>query len=195
MANKGSSPGKPFTIGLTEPLHEQHGDFDQHEEASHQEWEREHALQDRMNLRATFTEEESGEDSVGEETDQTTSESKTRSIVASSPAPERIAASEPPTAYGSSAGAVQEEEIIEEEEADLTSYVEDLEEDATFEELEEETSAAEDYRPPHTLETAATGEPAHATAEESEHFAIGEEVSAAPVEALAGEAETEEEAE
>jgi ribonuclease G len=185
-----------FATGLTEPLHEQHGDFDQHEEASHEEWEREHALQDRMNLRATFTEEESGDESVAKETDQTTPEPETRSIVASSPAPERIAASEPPAAHGSSAGAVQEEEIIEEEEADLTSYVEDLEEDATFEELEEETSAAEDYRPPHTLEIAATGEPAaHAAAEESEHIATGEEASAAPVETLAGEAETEEEVE
>jgi len=29
-----------FATGLTEPLHEQHGDFDQHDEAAHQEWER-----------------------------------------------------------------------------------------------------------------------------------------------------------
>jgi len=185
-----------FATGLTEPLHEQHGDFDQHEEATHQEWEREHALQDRMNLRATFTEQQSGEDAVAEETDHTSREPETRSIVAASPAPERIAASDPPAAYASSAGAVQAEEIIEEEEADLTSYVEDLEEDATFEELEEETSAAEDYHPTHTLEIAATGEPpAHAAREEREHIATGEEVPATPVEAFAGEAETEEEAE
>src|SRR5580692_96024 len=39
-----------------------------------------------------------------------------------------------------------EEELIEEEEADLASYVEDLEEDAAFEELEEETRSAEEYR-------------------------------------------------
>src|SRR6266403_3011397 len=185
-----------FATGLTEPLHEQHGDFDQHEEATHQEWEREHALQDRMNLRATFTEQQSGEDAVAEETDHTSREPETRSIVAASPAPERIAASDPPAAYASSAGAVQAEEIIEEEEADLTSYVEDLEEDATFEELEEETSAAEDYHPTHTLEIAATGEPpAHAAREEREHIATGGAVPATPVEAFAGEAETEEEAE
>ena len=41
-----------------------------------------------------------------------------------------------------------EEEVIEEEEADLASYVEDLEEDAAFEELEEETRSAEEYREP-----------------------------------------------
>ena len=180
-----------FATGLTEPLHEQHGDFDQHEEATHQEWEREHALQDRMNLKATFTEREVGDDTVAEEPDQVSHEPETRSIAAASAASETIAS------YGSSAGPVQEEEIIEEEEADLTSYVEDLEEDSTFEELEEETSAAEDYRPPHTLEIAATGEPApqHAAAEEPEHVAASEELPVSPVEEFAGEAETEEEAE
>ena len=86
-------------------------------------------------------------------------------------------------------------EIIEEEEADLTSYVEDLEEDSAFEELEEETSAAEDYHPPRTLEIAATGEPApQVHADESER-AVGEELPRAPVEAFSGEAETEEEVE
>ena len=43
------------------------------------------------------------------------------------------------------ASGTMEEEVIEEEEADLAHYVEDLEEDATFEEMEEETRAAEDY--------------------------------------------------
>ena len=41
--------------------------------------------------------------------------------------------------YGSAAGMLEEEEI-DEEEADLSSYVEELEEDAQFEELEEETT-------------------------------------------------------
>jgi ribonuclease G len=48
-------------------------------------------------------------------------------------------------APAASAGTLEEEEI-EEEEADLTHYVEDLEEDAVFEEMEEETRAADDYR-------------------------------------------------
>src|SRR5579863_326046 len=51
-----------------------------------------------------------------------------------------------------------EEELIEEEEAELASYVEDLEEDAAFEELEEETRSAEEYREPVAREIAASGE-------------------------------------
>jgi ribonuclease G len=183
-----------FATGLTEPLHEQHGDFDHHEEAAHQEWEREHALQDRMNLQAAFAEEEAPGESVGEDLQHTAHEPETQSVAMAS----ALHAEEPvdaPTPAGSAAGTVQEEEIIEEEEADLTSYVEDLEEDATFEELEEETSAAEDYHPPRTLEIAATGEPApHAVTEESEHVEE-ESLAAAPAEALSVEAESEEEAE
>ncbi len=45
------------------------------------------------------------------------------------------------------AGAVVEEEI-EEEEADLAHYVDELEEDAAFEELEEETHAAGEHEQP-----------------------------------------------
>jgi hypothetical protein len=51
-----------------------------------------------------------------------------------------------------------EEELIEEEEADLASYVEDLEDDTAFEELEEETRSAEEYREPVAREIAASGE-------------------------------------
>jgi Rne/Rng family ribonuclease len=58
-----------------------------------------------------------------------------------------------------------EEELIEEEEADLASYVEDLEEDAAFEELEEETREAESYREPATHEIAASSEPAQTSSE------------------------------
>jgi Rne/Rng family ribonuclease len=60
-------------------------------------------------------------------------------------APEPAVASAP---VQSGAGTLEEEEI-EDEEADLASYVEDLEEDETFEEdeLEEETRAAVDYQP------------------------------------------------
>ncbi len=45
----------------------------------------------------------------------------------------------------SAAGGALEEEEIEEEEADLAHYVEELEEDAAFEELEEETHAAGEH--------------------------------------------------
>jgi ribonuclease G len=55
------------------------------------------------------------------------------------------------------AGSVEEEEI-EDDEADLASYVEELEEDATFEELEEETRAAEEHRE-HAIPGLAAGAP------------------------------------
>jgi ribonuclease G len=63
-----------------------------------------------------------------------------------------------------SAGTLVEEEI-EEEEADIAHYMEDLEEDETFEEMEEETRAAEDLRESSIHEMAAVSEP---TAESSE---------------------------
>ena len=60
-----------------------------------------------------------------------------------------------------------EEELIEEEEADLASYVEDLEEDAAFEELEEETRSAEEYREPVAQEIAASAEAVQTVSEAS----------------------------
>jgi ribonuclease G len=56
------------------------------------------------------------------------------------------------------AGAMEEEEI-EEEEADLDSYVEALEEDESFDEMEEEVHAAADYREAAGEEIAASAEP------------------------------------
>jgi len=64
-----------------------------------------------------------------------------------------------------------EEEEIEEEEADLSHYVEDLEEDATFEELEEETRAAEDY-PETSREIAASAESDETKSTETETQAV-----------------------
>jgi Rne/Rng family ribonuclease len=57
------------------------------------------------------------------------------------------------------AGTVEEQEI-EEEEAELSAYVEDLEDDDAFEELEEETQHAGDYQPAVTHEIAASSGPA-----------------------------------
>jgi len=75
--------------------------------------------------------------------------------------------SEPPKlAAGAMPGRMEEEEI-EEEEADLASYVEELEEDAAFEELEEETHAAHEYQAPVGNEIAASSEP---SGEESTPF-------------------------
>jgi ribonuclease G len=59
---------------------------------------------------------------------------------------------------GTSAGTMEEEEI-DEEEAGLASYVEDLEEDAAFDEFEEETHAADDHiQPTAEREIAASAE-------------------------------------
>ena len=183
-----------FAAGLTEPLHEQHGD-----EMAHQEWEREHALQERMNLAAAFAREVAPAETVEteEETHSAPPEPEARSFAAASASAETTAPIEPPSAYGAHAGTVEEEEI-EEEEADLTSaYSEDLEEDEDFEELVEETSAAEDYHPPRTLEIAATGEPAPHPAEEAVEHAhvVDEHEAAVPVENFSGEPEAEEEGE
>jgi ribonuclease G len=93
-----------------------------------------------------------------------------------SPRPEPVT-SQPPTAFAASAGTMEEEEI-DEEEADLGAYGEDLEDDAQFEELEEETRAADDYQPPASQEGAV---PEAAAATES-----------APAEAAAADAEMEE---
>ena len=65
-------------------------------------------------------------------------------------------------------GTVEEEEI-EEEEADLASYAEDLEEDAAFEEMEEETHAAEGYHETVSHEIAATGVQADKVTPELNH--------------------------
>jgi Rne/Rng family ribonuclease len=58
---------------------------------------------------------------------------------------------------------IMDEEEIDEEEADLASYVEELDEDAVFDEMEEETRAAEDYH--QATEIAASGEPSAEAAE------------------------------
>ena len=92
------------------------------------------------------------------------------------------------------AGTVEEEEI-EEEEADLAHYVEDLEEDAAFEELEEETHAAGEHEHAHeqpAREIAASAEPSPADAVPFSPEAISsEEVDVAAADEVDEEAEEE----
>ncbi|HEX8815765.1 MAG TPA: Rne/Rng family ribonuclease [Terriglobales bacterium] len=57
------------------------------------------------------------------------------------------------------AAPVIHEEVIEGEEADLADYVEELDQDAAFEELEEETQSADGSRSTAVTELAASGEP------------------------------------
>jgi ribonuclease G len=82
-----------------------------------------------------------------------------------------------------------EEEEIEDEEADLSSYVEELDEDAQFEELEEETQEADGFHEPAEREIAASGDVSPGVSSE---LASPENLSA---EQEAAEEEEEEEAE
>ncbi len=96
---------------------------------------------------------EDAEDQQAEDEDEETN----GDAVAEAEVVSRQADLAPPLA---SAGNLVEEEI-EEEEADIAHYMEDLEEDETFDEMEEETRAAEDLRESSSHEMAAAGEPAN----------------------------------
>ena len=101
---------------------------------------------EQMNVAAAF-----GADAVEEE--QSAAEQDHRADAAAAPA-----YSEGRQAAFAAPGTLEEEEI-EEEEADLSSYVEELDEDAQFEEMEEETQEADGSREHATEELAAAGEP------------------------------------
>jgi Rne/Rng family ribonuclease len=116
---------------------------DEHEESTHPEvsqsepeatsdaWDREQGRLHQMNVAATF-----GKEETVETEDEDEHEDKLVAL------PEH---SDQRTAAAS--GTVEEEEI-DEEEADLASYVKELEDDAAFDEMEEETHAAGDYVEP-----------------------------------------------
>jgi len=140
------------------------------------EWDREQKKLHQMNVAAVFG---------GMETEEEFREEDDKPITApehSDQAPPRAAA-----------GRLHEEEI-EEEEADLPAYVEDLEEDATFEEdeMEEETRAAADYHEPVAREVAASGEPVTETVTTGAAEPVAE---GAAEEAVSGDEEVDEAAE
>lgn len=141
-------------------------------------WDREQKRLHEMNVAAVF----GGE--VTEEESTSTEEKRDEEVLTAIPEiPEHSPAE-------TAAGTMVEEEI-EEEETDLEHYAENLEEDAPFEEMEEETRAADDYQeqPPHAI--AAAAEPAEGLVEP---FEAGTEIEAdEPTEEV--EAEEEEEAE
>jgi len=102
------------------------------------EWEREQRRLHQMNVAAVF----------GEHTDEDSHSSESRPV-----------SDEPSATPLAAAPGTMEEEEIDEEEADLASYVEDLEEDAAFDEFEEETHAAGDrVEPAAEQEIAASAE-------------------------------------
>ncbi len=119
-----------------------HADRENADEA----WEREQKRLHQMNVAAVFGEPEVEEAKPEPQTEE----------------PMAIPEGEPVEELregGLSTGGTVEEEEIDEEEAELSQYTEELEEDAAFEELEEETRAAEDYHPEHRAEIAASEEP------------------------------------
>ena len=92
-----------------------------------------------------------------------------------------------------SAAGTLEEEVIDGEEADLAAYVEELEEDAVFEEMEEETRAADGSHAPAVSEIAASGEPSSQSA--APHLAesgAGDEFGTTETESTVDEAEEQE---
>ncbi|HXW91292.1 MAG TPA: Rne/Rng family ribonuclease [Terriglobales bacterium] len=99
-----------------------------------------------------------------------------------------VTESSAPRAGLASAIGTLEEEVIEEDEADLMAYVQDFKEDAAFDEIEEETQRAEDYQP---QELDAPLEPTT----QSEAAFAPEPVSPQSTEALEAKEEAEEEAE
>ncbi len=104
------------------------------------EWDREQRRLHQMNVAAVF-----GDTAIQENENP------------SNPQPEIAPEHSEPGPAATAGGAVEEEEI-EEEEADMASYVEELEEDTVFEEMEEETRAVEGYQAPVVREIAASGE-------------------------------------
>jgi ribonuclease G len=150
-------------------------------------WDREQKRLHEMNVAAVFggeaTEEEEKEedDAVGHDHDI----DGNRADVSGHSEPAATA-----TVTGTLQGTLEEEEI-EEEEADLSHYVEELEEDASFEELEEETHAAGEHEQP-TQEIAASAELVSADAVPFSADAISsEEVDVAAAEEVDDEAEDE----
>jgi ribonuclease G len=111
--------GKPFEPSYAEP------------DIGSEEWDREQKRLHEMNVAAVFG---------GEETERVPEEPQSSST-SEQPA-------QPAIRTMQSAPGTMEEEEIDEEEADIASYVEELEEDAAFDEFEEETHAAGDHGQP-----------------------------------------------
>jgi Rne/Rng family ribonuclease len=142
-------------------------------------WDREQQRLHQMNVAAVF-----GGETADESEDETSDESSDQLV-----APvEHLDQAAPVSA----AGTVEEEEI-EEEEADLAHYVEELEEDAAFEELEEETHAAGEHDHEHDQPAHEIAASADVTSVDAVPFS-GEPISSEAVDIAAAD-EVDEEAE
>jgi len=157
-------------------------------QTSSEAWDREQKRLHEMNVAATF-----GGEAAVETEDENTEEDQAVALPEHSEQPVAVAAA--------TAGTVEEEEI-DEEEADISSYVDELEEDAAFDEYEEETHAAGDSVEPvgEREITASAGNGSNAVPFSSEPSAIetaetteeeGEEASEAEAELEQAQAEAE----
>ncbi len=186
-----ASASAPVPVAAPEPVRERAEESERPQPVGANEtssaWDREQQRLHQMNVAAVF----GGEPSVQEEehepaNDASADETDDRLAI--------VAEDSDRAAPAATAGTVEEEEI-EEEEADLAHYVEDLEEDAAFEELEEETlaagEAAGDHEQP-AQEIAASAELSSAEAVPFSPEAISsEEVDVAAADEVDEEAEDE----
>ena len=117
-------------------------------EVGSEDWDREQKRLHDMNVAAIFGGEEAVEENETEEHETEEHEQHAATVHSDERAEEHPVA----TAHGT-----MEEEEIDEEEADLIAYVEELAEDDAFDDLEEETHSAGDFVES-TQEIAATGE-------------------------------------
>jgi Rne/Rng family ribonuclease len=145
---------------------------------SSNDWDREQKRLHEMNVAEVF-----GGDEAAEEDDSDAGDTFTPVSEDSNNAP----------VQASAAGTLEHEEI-DEEEADLASYVEELEEDAAFEEMEEETTAASDFGSA-SQEIAASAEQGNGVAAFSPDPVSGEPVEVAESEEVDEAAEEEAELE
>ncbi|MGA9799903.1 MAG: Rne/Rng family ribonuclease [Terriglobales bacterium] len=153
-ASASASASVSTFVPLAEP------ETETHEETTPQlredAWDREQQRLHQMNVAAVFGREVATEDDqedANDSDDETADESGDKLVI--------VAEHSDQAAPAGAAGAVEEEEI-EEEEADLAHYVDALEEDNIFEELEEETHTAGEHEDAHeqpTREIAASAEP------------------------------------
>ncbi|HEY8671337.1 MAG TPA: Rne/Rng family ribonuclease, partial [Terriglobales bacterium] len=120
-----------------------------------EEWDREQRRLHQMNVASVF----GADQATDEQTTDEPTESGSARLENSENFEQRATNTSP------SRTMQMEEEVIDEEEADLTSYVEDLEEDAAFEEFEEETHAASDRAHVHPHAGTATDHQIAASAE------------------------------
>jgi ribonuclease G len=148
-----AAPPLASTFPEDEPLfadgHESHPIMEEREQPQSDQgsaWDREQKRLHQMNVAAVFGQGITEPETSDEQIDESQEETKEHRL------------DFPPQVMHIVTGTMEEEEI-EEEEADLSSYVDDLEEDAAFEEMEEEeTHAGLGFHGP-VNEIAASGEP------------------------------------